>query len=60
MCYLLITSVCLGNCSRVMDAFLPSLLGLFPMKACELLKEKVLLSYFHIPGLWSTYFSVPS
>lgn len=60
MCYLLITSVCLGNRSCVLDTFLPSLLGLFPVQAGELLKGKVLLSYFPSPGLESTYMSIAS
>lgn len=45
MCYLPITSVCWGNLSRVLDTFLPSLLGLFPVQAGALLKGKFC---FHI------------
>lgn len=56
MC-LLMTLVCLGNRCRVLDTFLPSLLGLFPVQAGEL-KGKVLLSYFPIPGIESTYMSI--
>lgn len=58
MCYLTITLLCLRIVPVFCTHFCWIYLAFFSLQACDLLRRKVLLSYFRIPGPESTHISV--